>query len=45
MEFRQRPLGFIDFFAKQQSPGSKENQMNRKSKKYTHKTVRILYDS
>ena len=33
MEFRLQPQGFIEFFAKQQSSGSKENEMNRKSKK------------
>ena len=44
MEFRLRPLGFMEFFAKQQSSGSKENEMNRKLKKYSQETVGILYD-
>ena len=39
MEFRQRPLGFMEFFAKQQSSGSKENEMNRKLKKYSQKPL------
>ena len=39
MEFRLRPLGFMEFFAKQQSSGREENEMNLKSKKYSHKTV------
>ena len=30
MEFRLRSLGFKEFFAKQQSSGSWENEMNRK---------------
>ena len=43
MEFRLRPLGFMEFFAKQQSSGSEENEMNQKSKKYNiKKNVRIL---
>ena len=43
MEFRLRPLGFMEFFfAKQQSS---ENEMNRKSKKYSKKTVGILSES
>ena len=42
MEFTLRPLGFMEFFAKQQSSGSWENEMNRKSKKYSKKTVGIL---
>ena len=39
MEFRLRPLGFMEFFAKQQSSGCFENEMNRKSKKISQKTV------
>ena len=42
MEFRLRPLGFMKYFAKQQSSGSYENEMNWKSKKYSQKTVGIL---
>ena len=45
MEFRQRLLGFMEFFAKQQSSGSQENEINLKSKKYNQKTVEVLYDS
>ena len=37
MKFRLRPLGFVEFFAKQQSSGSQENEMNPKSKKYSKK--------
>ena len=33
MEFRLRQLGFVEFFAKQQSSGSWENEMNWKYKK------------
>ena len=33
MEFRLRFLGFMEFFTKQQAPGSQQNEMNRKSKK------------
>ena len=32
----------MEFFAKQRSSGSQENEMNRKSKKYSQKTVEIL---
>ena len=39
MEFRLRPLGFMEFFAKQQSSGSEEDEMNRKFKKYSQKTI------
>ena len=42
MEFRLRLLGFMVFFAKQQSSGILENEMNRKSKKYSQKTAGIL---
>ena len=35
MQFRLQPLGFMEFFAKQQSSGSYENEMNGKSKKYS----------
>ena len=42
MEFRLRPLGFTEVFAKQQSSGSKEIEMNRKSKKYSQKAMGIL---
>ena len=30
MEFRLQPLGFMEFFAKQQSSDCLENEMNRK---------------
>ena len=42
MEFRLQPLGFMEFFVKQQSSDSYENEMNRKSKKYSQKTIGIL---
>ena len=46
MEFRLRSVGFMEFFfSKQQSSGSKQNEMIRKSNKYSQKTVEILYDS
>ena len=45
MEFRLWTLGFMEFFAKQQSSSSWENEMNRKSKKYRQKTVGILLES
>ena len=32
----------MEFFAKQQSSGSKENEINQKSKKYSQKTVGVL---
>ena len=47
MEYRLRPLGFMEFFAKQQSSGSLENEMNRKSIKYEEiqtRTVGISYE-
>ena len=40
-----RPQGFVEFFAKQQSSGSLKNERNRKSKKYSQKTVVILLES
>ena len=45
MEFRLRPQGFMEFFGKQQSSGSQQNEMNQKSKKYSQKTVGILLES
>ena len=42
MEFRLRPQDFIEFFAKQQSSGSLENEMNWKIQS---KAIEILYDS
>ena len=37
MESRLRPLGFKEFFTKQQLSGSYQNEMNRKSKKIQSK--------
>ena len=45
MEFRMVPRVLWSFIAKEQSSGSYENEMNRKSKKYSQKNVGILYNS
>ena len=39
MELRLRPLGFMEFFTKPQSSGSYQNEINRKSKKYSQKPL------
>ena len=42
MEFRLRPLDFIDFFAKQQSSGSSENENKVQEIRYKKKDWLII---